>query len=306
MISTEIAAGNVMTLSGWLCSTPAKVITLPEQVEGIDFCTCLFVCDYIENAFVFATNEDNTYKNDYRSFLVNLKDATSTYSFRLVDSSGVETDLIDNTYGELFDVGFNTVQPLLAGYRVDWFKVFDNLGYGFYTVKSSKTDLGTDVSFETHKFKVTEFSELQSNKSVKIETVQTGVILNGQDFGGMEWSDMVRVNGTIEPSDQSFDINRLEDSSQLDIDVQIKTFDNYDLVAEQLPIGISKKLRKSDVLTDRILISNYDVMAEEQYRRLEVTSTGEVEGGSKGVMNNRVTYTIGFKDRKSLLKRNFV
>lgn len=306
MILTEIAAGNTMTLKGWLCSTPAKVITLPQPVDDVDFCTCLFVCDYVENAYVLSTDEDNTYKNDYRRFLVNLRDATSTYVFTLIDSSGVETPLIDNTYGELFDKGFNTVQPLLASYRVDWFKVFDNLGYDTYTVKISQTDFGTTVEKESHLFKVTEFSELQSNKSVKIETIQTGVILNGQDFGGMQYRNMVRVEGSFEPADPKYEINRLQDSSQKDIDIQTRKFDSYSLVAEALPIAISKKLRDIDVMTDSILISNYDVMAEEQYRRIEVVSTGDVERGTKGVMNNRVTYTLGFKDRKSLLKRNFV
>lgn len=306
MILTEIAAGNIMKREGWLCTTQATVITLPEEVADVDFCTCLFVCDYIEDAYVLSTNEDDTYRNDYRRVLVTLRDSSSTYLFQLVDSSGTTYDLIDNTYGELFDLGFNTVQPLKASYRIDWFKVFENIGYGNYTIKVSQTDFGTTVIAETHIFRVIEFSELISNNSTKIETVQRGTILNGEDFGGMDYRNMVRLKGSFGGIDPQYELNRLVDSNRKDIDVQTDVFLQYTLNTELIPSSIGNKLIKEDVLTDEIFISNYNVFAYEQYRRLPVTFEGTVDAGEDYPANLYKKFTVTFKDDKSRVKRNFV
>ena len=69
--------------------------------------------------------------------------------------------------------------------------------------------------------------------------------------------------------------------------------------------GTAWRILRTSSITDQIFISNYEAVPEKQYRRLEVTSTGDVERGTKGVMNDKVTYTIGFKERTALLKRNF-
>lgn len=308
MIVIDKSLGLEMGLLGWLCSTPALVITLPEDIEDIDFCKCLFVCDYIEDAFILSSDETNAYKNDYRSIMVNLRDATSSYEFVLIDSSGVETILIDNTYGELFDTGFNTVQPLLAGYRIEWFKVWENLGYGQYTIKVSQTDFGNTVSKESHVFRLTEFSELASENSVKIETAQTGMILNGQDFGGIAggWRDMLRVNGTFGSPKPQYEISRLSDSSRIRVGVQTETFNKYTFTAEMLPSQIGNKLMQQDLLTDKIFISNYKGLAYDQYRRLPVVFDGDAEAGDDFSMNDKKNFTITYEDDRSLLKREFV
>ena len=144
MILSEITPGKQMLLGGISCRTPAKVIQLP-TIETI-VCPCNFVtkCDYEEFAFASPTEPTNAHKNDFKSLLVTLLDTSSTYSFTLVSSNGTETDLDDDTYGVLFDKGFNTSQPLKVGFQVNWLKVYNALGGDVYTIKVKQTDFETE------------------------------------------------------------------------------------------------------------------------------------------------------------------
>ena len=306
MIFKQIATGTQMALRGWSCTTPSKVIKLPSIEDQIDFCLCDFQCDYKEFAFVYPLNEEDVYRNDYRSFLLNLLDVSSTYSFVLVSSSGLETPLIDNTYGELFDKGFNPSQPLKVGYRIDWLKVFTNLGGGLYSVKISQTDFGNTVETETHKFDVKQFSELLSNNTVKIETNQKGVVLNGEDYEGMTWNNMVRIRGKFGNEKPQYEENKLQDSNYIDYQVQKLKFNQYTLNTELIPSSIGDNLVDTDLMTDEILISNYDVFAYKQYRQLPVYFDTEIDNSDDYSRTSFKRFTVTFKDITTKVKRNFV
>ena len=134
MIISEITPGKQMILGGVNCRTPSKVIKLP-TVEDV-VCACGFVSFYEELAFTNQDDETDTYRNDFKSILINLLDDSSTYEFSLIGSDGTET-ILDATYGTLFDKGFNTLQPLKVGFRIDWFKVFSSLGGDVYKNRNS-------------------------------------------------------------------------------------------------------------------------------------------------------------------------
>jgi hypothetical protein len=306
MIFSEITAGKEMILGGWLCSTPAKVITIPTEADVVDFCTCNFICDYEEDAYTFLTDPTDEYKNDYRSVLITLRDASSSYEFFLVNSSDVEIPLIDNTYGELFDLGFNTKQPLKAGYRIDWVKVFELLGVGKYKIRVKQTDFSNTITVDSHTFNVREFNELQSNHTVKLEYVQTGQVLNGENYSGMEWRNMVRIKGTFKGEAPQYEQDRVQDANYKDIDIQVEKFNQYSLSTELLPDFIGDLITDGVALTDVIYISTNDIFNYKQYRKLEVTFTGDLEPGEDYSRNNRKPFVVTFKDAKSKLKRNFV
>lgn len=306
MITEQLAETKVMGLNGWLTKAIALSIDLPTEDDVVDFCTCSYMCDYIEDAWVYPSDVDNTYKNDYRSVLVTLRDSNSSYSFKLLKSDGVEIDLTDNTYGELFDVGFNTVQPLKVGYRIDWVNVYNLHGVGSYQIQVSQTDFGNTVSATSHVFSVKVWNEVASNLSVKLEWVQTGAILNGEDFGGMEWRNMVRIKGRFGSMNPEYEINRLVDSSQHDIDVQTTKVNKYVLETQLLPDFIGDVVTDNIVLTDMIYISINDIFNYKQYRRLPVSFDGSIEAGDDYSTNNRKLFRINLKDRLALQKRNFI
>lgn len=306
MIISEITAGKQMILGGINCRTPSKVIQIP-TVEDI-VCSCAFVsssCDYEELAFAYPTDETDTYKNDFKSILINLLDGSSTYEFFLVGSDSVEIPLIDNTYGTLFDKGFNTVQPLKVGFRIDWLKVFNALGGDIYTIRVKQTDFGTTIETDSQNIKLMKFSELASQGTVKIATNQKGVYLQGEDYKGMSWLNMNRILADFGNESQQNEISRLKDGNYKDFDIQNEYFYQYTLETNLLPSPIADFLLNSDIKTDEIFISNYDIYAYRQYRDLEVVFEGSVDASDDYKTNKNKKFNITFNDKISNLKRNF-
>jgi hypothetical protein len=306
MIIKQLASTKIMGLNGWLTTDSSTVINLPTSSDGVDFCVCSFMCEYEESAWVYPVDASNSYKNDYKGIITTLLDNSSTYAFKLIDGLGNEIDLIDNTYGELFPVGFNASQPLKVGYRIDWVDVYNLHGYGKYKIQVSQTDFGNTVISTSHRFNVRVFNELASNNSIKLETVQSGVILNGEDFGGMQWRNMTRLRGKFGLLAPEYDINRLVDSSNKDVDIQTTKFNKYNMEVELVPSSVGNILMNENVLTDEIYISVNDIFNYEQYRRLPVVFDGNVEPSDDNVRNNMKYFNISFKDRFSKMKRNFV
>lgn len=304
MIFQEVTTGKQMALRGWSCKTPSQVITIPKEEDVVDFCTCNFFCDYTERAFADPLDEENEYKNDYRSILLNLKDDTSSYLFTLVTPSG-DVDLTDNTYGTLFDKGFNSEQPLQAGFRLDWVKVLIAFGEGVFQIRVTQTDFGNDVVVESHDIKLETWDEIRSNLTVKIEYTQKGVILNGKDFTGLNWDNMIRLEGKFGNESYNYEINRLQDSNYKDLDIQTLKTNNYQLQTLLLPSSIGDTITEGLLMTDEIKISVNDVFNYKQYRQLDVVFEGSVEVSEDYARNNMKSFQITFKDKISKLKRNF-
>lgn len=306
MIISEIPAGNTMKLEGWFCTTDAKVIIIPSKEDIV--CSCNFsssTCDYEELAFAYPPNELDVYRNDFKSILINLLDDSSSYEFFIVDSNSVEIPLIDDTYGTLFQKGFNTLQPLKVGFKIDWLKVFNLFGGGIYTIKIKQTDFGNTIEVDSHNFRLMQFSELASQGTVKIETNQKGTYLKGEDYTGMVWNQMNRIVAEFGNESQQNEVSRLKDGNYKDFDIQNEYFYQYTLSTNLLPSQIADLILNVDTKTDEILITNYDIYAYRQYRKLEVVSEGSVDSSDDYITNKNKKFNITFNDSTSNLKRNF-
>ncbi len=305
MIFQEVTPAKQMALRGWSCKTPAQVITIPTPKAVIEFCTCNFFCSYVEKVFADPTDESNKYKNDYKSFLLNLKDPTSTFEIILTTPQGEEIILNDNTFGVFYDKGFNSSQPLQAGFKLEWVKVLFTKGEGDYKIKVTQTDFNNTIEVESHVFKLQKWNEIKADLTVKLEWNQKGKILNGQDYTGLLWSNMLRIEGKFGNHKPQYEINRLQDSNYQDLDIQTSKYNNYQLKTDLLPSEVGNVLTDNLVLTDEIFISVNDVFSYEQYRRLEVSFEGTVDNTDDYARNNMKFFTITFKDRNVKLKRNF-
>ncbi len=294
-----------MILGGLSCRTPTRVIQLPTEDDII--CSCAFVttCDYEELAFAYPTDEFDTYRNDFKSILITLLDVSSSYEFFLVGSDNVEIPLIDDTYGTLYDLGFNTLQPLKVGFRIDWLKVFNALEGDIYNIRIKQTDFGTTISTDSHNFRLMMFSELAAQDTVKISTIQKGVYLSGEDYEGMTWENMNRIVATFGNEAQQNEISRLKDGNYQDFDIQNQYFYQYTLSTNLLPSPIADFILNSDIKTDEIFISNYDLYAYRDYRDLQVIHEGTIDPSDDYVTNKNKKFNITFNDKTTNLKRNF-
>jgi len=277
MITSFIQSGNQMLNTRWTCSTEASGITPTSPSLIRDFCLCDYECEWSEYAFTSFENEaeiNDTYKNDYRKFLLNPVLAASTYSFTIVKSDGTEVEIVDNSYGELFEQGFNASQPLQVGIRIDWWKVANDtangLGYGDYKIKSTLVELGETIEVLTHNFIVCPFDTNRANETVKIEVINKGVTQNGIDYSGLgEYVNMVRVGGGLSDAEPEIERNNYTTSIGKTINNQTEKTNNYALKIDNIPSGIGDVILDDGSLM-HWFVTDYNVFNYKDYRKLEV------------------------------------
>ena len=319
MISKEILAGNQMECLRWSCSTPSTAITLPSVESVKDFCLCDYddICPFYELAFTaFATDAEtsDSYKNDYRKFIINPVSLNSLFSITLIESSGVEHILYSDsvaavtTYGDAYEQGvFNTDQPYQLGYNIVWWKVAQGLGYGDYTIKTAQADFGNEITTTSHVFRVVKYDTQRANGTIKIEVDNVGVTMNGTNWTGMytksePFKNMVRLNGRLLVTDPEIEIESIEDATRKDRPVQTKITDTYSISLERVPFDIGNRLISEGVVMNWV-VSDYNVFNEDlRDKELIVQNTSVTNTPDY----TRKTYDLTGKSNISKLNRKFI
>ena len=269
-IEENITAGNQMNLYRWSCSTEANVITLtPPSIER-DFCLCHYEPSYCEFAFYDLLDSSDEYKNDYKKVLLNPKSLTSTTSITLETPNNGEIT-VDATISEVYAQGFNVEQTLQLGVKIQWVRVANLYGAGEYKIKTSVTDFGNEVTTESHIFNVVPFSVDRANSTVKIEIVNKGVTMNGDDYSGHEeFVNMIRVDGMMSYTGEEMEIDTLIDSNREHINVQKTTRGSYELQVNDLPYKILNPVLSNGIFMDW-MVTDYNVFNFGDFRKLDLT-----------------------------------
>lgn len=289
--------GNQMALSSWACSTDGSVIKVTTLQEPRDFCVCKYECDWKELAFYDLSEIDNSYKNDYRKFLVWVKDENATVTYELI-RNGVATTF-STSHGEIYASGFNSSQPLLQGINIQWYKVANSLGAGNYQVRITLNEFGVDSVIETHTFLVQEYREEAANGTVKIEAINKGYVLNGNNYQGFNtFVNMVRVGGILQNSEPEITEITQPDRNSKEVNIQKKIKRQFTLSIEDLPSDIATQLIGNDILMNWRL-SDYNLFNKEKFEDVEVMITS---ASPRNVQN----YTRQFwdLDAKEVIEKN--
>ena len=183
--------------------------------------------------------------------------------------------------------------------------MFNLLSGDIYKIRIKQTDFENTIVVDSHSIKLMQFSELASQDTTKIQTTQKGVYLSGEDYEGMNWVNMNRIVANFGNEKQQTEISRLKDGNYQDFDIQNEYYYQYTLETNLLPSPIADFLLNSDIKTDEILISNYDVYAYRQYRDLPVIHEGTIDASDDYATNINKRFTITFNDSITNLKRNF-
>jgi len=269
-----------------------------------DFCACDFRCDFVEQAF--ANSVGDGISNDFTDFLFRKITATDTITIKLFRYGILKATIIDNTLGRFFD-GF-TAQPLYVGWLADWTLIFDAFSGGEYQVKVTSVILGETQEFESRKFKLALFDPELANRTVKIESFQTGNIVSSEfDFtelfpGG--WPSSIRLRGVFGEMSPSLEQDTYLDSSFRVTQNRDQTIREYSLRCEVVPETIFTRLASQDILGNEVLISAFNVFNDVIYSQFPVTPDSFEEEIYKetGFLN----FNIKFKDRQqNVIKRNF-
>lgn len=293
-------AGLAIKLKGVLPITPPK----PSDVIAETFCKCDFICDWEE--LVFASDEDDMFKKDYSDFLLTTVAPTDTVIFKLYRYGTEIATLDDDTYGVYYD-GF-TVQPKYRGFVVDWTKVYNVFGGGRYQVKIDSSILGVDSTFESRYFRLYAWDEEIANQTVKIETYQTGNIIGSDlDYTGLlagGWYSAIRLQGTFGEATPELIEDKYLDTSYRQVQNREEVRFTYKLSCRNVPENIYKRLSGDQMISNTMLVTSYNLMAEQSYRQFPVAVTSFSDNSYKN--NGRVDFSIEMTDRQqNIIKRNF-
>lgn len=279
---------------------PPLGVTAPTSVV---FCPCDFRCDFEEK--VFADGDNDGIKNDFSDFLFKKITAGDTILIELLKGDIVLAQINDNSLGEYYN-GFDN-QPLYVGWQADWTKIFAAHSGGRYQVRVTTTILGDESEFLSRYFRLNTFDILTADKTVKIESFQSGNLQNSEfDFTGLVpggWLSSIRLPGSFGKMQPTIERDIYQDTSYREVQNRDVVNREYKLAANLVPESLYDRLTIKDLLGNQILITSYDVLQELKYEKFPVVpdSFGEARYDALGNTHFEVT----FSDRqKNIIKTN--
>lgn len=269
-----------------------------------EFCLCDYICDYEEKVFGKVGGEE--YQKDTSAFLYKVYDAADTVVIKL-QKNGVDLATITGTtYGLHYPLGSISQQPLYSGVQLDWTKVLNLHGGGYYKIKAEITIFGSTEEVYSHQFRLYPFSEENAHGTVRVQTIQNGDIFSGQfDYTGMMWAQSFRIKGYFGFKKPTIEIDEYQDETRTKQQIQDRIVNEYLLETGLLPSIISNQLIYDNMLANKIYISDYNLFNNEIYRKFEVRISS-FDDAKLFRMTPRGLYTFKFTDIKdNIIKRNF-
>jgi hypothetical protein len=252
-----------------------------------------------ETLKVFAeqTTKETNYKNDYKSLIFKRQTENDTYDFILKNCDGVETPLIDNTYGEFYDFGDFEDYPDYKGIKLDWFEVLNNLGSGKYKLITNYNIAGFTGSYETCVYELNTFSFEAAAYTVRFDSVLNSYYESQDiDLTGLFWQDSIRVQGTWGYRQIETQIDNYIQSGRTIKDIKTDHINNYTFESELISRCASPVLLDWILRGDELYVSDFFPYAHKDYKDFPIKLNEYGELGYFG-RNDSVTFKAEFGDR---------
>jgi hypothetical protein len=291
-----------------------KVIPPPAAIVSNSVCVCR--CEYTEKVFSEAGAVVNLPNNDKTPLLFTKQITADTISIYLCYGS-TRTLITDDTYGLFYPAGYFSLKPLYVGFLADWNKIYNSLGAGNYWFEIDTRILGYPASplppLTTYSiyYDLKLFSDRAANKTFRIETYNTGVILSSQfDYASMltelpnGWYQSYRIGGKLLAKTPKLTTDNYYDQNYKLIQIQDKITDDYELETHLIPASISNQLIYDNMLANKILLSDFNIYNEEVIRQISLypTEIGKTIFG----LNRNCKFKIKFTQKiDNTIKNNF-
>jgi len=303
-IFIQMANLEPMAFTEFSCALQTVSISVPTQRPEQDFCFCDFECDFTELVLAdLSTTED--YKNDRTSVLIDLPDATLSFTINLVSlETGVITPLVDATYGTYFALGSISGHPTKGGYLLEWNKVATLLGFGTYYITQEQTLFTGTVTDQSYNFRLQPYSEIKANRTVKIESVHNGCIQGGVDYTGMNWLKSIRIPGKFGNLVPRMEVDNYVSTNRKIIQIQDQIINEYTLSTRRVPEAVLVPLVQDKILANQIFITDYNLDAFQDIRQKEVVAL-EITDTVYNSGSKKAKYNIRFEEKlQNIIKRN--
>jgi len=291
------------------------------KASNVD-CLCLPLnCEIPMPQFINRADQGNKDENDLHTFIDELID-NATIEITVTNlSTDTSTLIINDDYGNFFELGDFLGRPRVYALRVDWNKVFDQDGFGVYrfnfTVKNSS---GTIISNEDSMcFKLQPFDCEAAAGTVRIEANQTGKIVGGFDYTGINteftdgisafqqkgWTQQIRWWGRFFHETPLTEVDLVDNNEYGKDQVQQLTVRRFNLRLDFTRIELSKPMIEDHFMANTITISDYGIGQHDIIMNERVV-LDEISDFPDEAFNKDITFNAKFSEyRQNKLKRNF-
>jgi len=279
---------------------------LATQIVGLVPCFGIDTIECTTDCFtVPAVSGDNN------SFLFNFNPSVTNADFRLFKQDDtnnfVQVALLSVNEGELFDLGFSADYPSLAGFRLDWEKIFDNPSYGAGVYKFVVFNISLENSLQSYPFNLKENTCNNLDGTSYLEVTNKGIYNNWKytkenqsirvfDLEKLDWLDSCRYFGKVVNTELEQNIENNKLSTGKESNVYNEGVQNYDLNVFRCDYELFKRilhyLKGKDVK-----LTNNNLDREYILNKQDVMLTGE--SSSQKFPKNNILYQvqIKFKDQ---------
>ena len=281
-----------------------------------EFCTAVTQCVPCLKVFTDEIGSD-FYKNDKFEMFLNIgSSGTVIYSLIKVEECGVETviNVTDGTYGALTDGSAST--PRYVEYVWDFYKIWTLQGYGKYRfeIQQENTSGRPTQAKVSPTFCLARYSATAANRTIRIETEQTGKIKNGNNYGTFTFFQQIRLPGALvfngNPSDN--DAEQLNNDSRSLIQIKDQLNPEYSLRIDLVSAPQVVMTMFDYLFANKVNVSDYNVynfvvdpanLQAKFYRSIPLKRNNtEFEPSSK-VVRKSFTFTMEYF-RKNVFKIN--
>ena len=219
------------------------------------------------------TTDSDPFKNDYKTVYFKRNIPTDTCSFELYKNGVKIADLNNSTFGTFKDFGDIDGKENWKIFTLDWRKVLTTQGAGDYYIKTLISQFGQPpLPNDSLCYQLREFSFELANKTVRIESVQNGILTGlDLDFKGLELADMIRVKGFFGNPNPKMSQDNIVNSDNTVHQLRQDTFNEYNFKSEMINYFASRELITYHFKGYPIYISDYNRYNHSyDYKRLPV------------------------------------
>lgn len=249
---------------------------------------------------------NSTELNDFSSFIYKIG-GNQTVIATLTEGDGTEHIISNNTYGEFYSTG--TLKAGVWGFKLDWYKVANSLGFGKYTLNIDIDSPALRGEFsKDFCFQLIPFSCDNADGTVRITTIKNGYIENGFDYRDLsigDWVDQIRLYGSFKFDDYETTVDNLKLANGDLEQIQTQVIDNYNLVLRGINSTVSTEFVKDSLLANTMFIDDYNRQNVNNYKEKYVSFLS-IDKPIQAEINGTITHVIKFTEfNQSTLKRNF-
>lgn len=311
-ILKRVLGSNLMTLSAMASQLQTATIK-SEIVEGLP---TSFIEDCTKPLPVFGSLTDaDLLKNDFTS-LIKREGFGSAVTFWIMDEHCNDiAQLNDDTFGTNYAKGFVNApvpagfppqfifQNQYKGYKVEWRKVLQELGHGYYRLKIKSIEPTGTKEECSCLFELNEYTEERADETIRFEVTQNGKTLNEDlDYRFFNWKQQYRIYGFFGQIQRRLEQDNYLDKNRNTTQIQDQIVHEFTCESYLFPECLRPVL-DSILLGNEILISDYNLLNTDDLKNISVIPTSidsEYFGKSK-----KVADIIKFEERrKDRIKRN--